>query len=108
MKCPVKDCTAQLSVRDGKELLGSAKQATLKSNSSSKIATDRLTTELRHIAKAELDKNGISVELIDDDIYHWKVKFFDFDKSEPIAKDLNKHAKVFNSVVYFVRTAALI
>ncbi len=33
---------------------------------------------------------GYSVEPVDDNIYHWELKFFEFDKSEPLYKDMQK------------------
>jgi hypothetical protein len=33
---------------------------------------------------------GYSVEPLDDNIYHWELRFFDFDKSEPLSKDMKK------------------
>lgn len=44
--------------------------------------------ELEHIAKADPKTNGFSVEPINDDLFHWEIRFFEFDHSEPLAHDL--------------------
>jgi ubiquitin-conjugating enzyme E2 Q len=38
--------------------------------------------------ETEPEKQGYSVEPVDDNMYHWELRFFNFDKKEPIAQDL--------------------
>jgi len=56
--------------------------------SCSKAATQRITQQLRHITKSKPAENGYSVTLINDNLYMWEVRFFNFDKDEPIAQDM--------------------
>jgi len=55
---------------------------------SSKYASQRLAQELRHIMKSKPEENGYHVELVDDNMYLWEVRFFNFDAKEPIAIDM--------------------
>jgi ubiquitin-protein ligase len=87
--CPVAGCATQLSVRDLKQLV--ADSAPSSSASSRRVrhdATQRLMAELELIAKADPQTNGFSVEPIDDDLFHWEIRFFGFDSTEPLAHDL--------------------
>lgn len=86
--CPLKDCGAALSVRDMKELLPNTSNFT--PSGSSQQATQRLLSELKQIMKTDPEKQGYSVKPIKDNLYHWEVRFFDFDKEEPLAADLKK------------------
>jgi len=55
-------------------------------------ATERIMSELKHIMKSDPEKNGYSVEPIDDNIYKWEVKFFNFDiKTDELAQDMKKY-----------------
>jgi len=86
----------QLSVRDMNDLLpkqGEIKHTTKKGGKiqaagSGKGATERLHSELTHILKSKPESQGYSVEPDDDNLYKWNVKFFNFDKSDPIGQDL--------------------
>jgi len=86
--CPLKDCRAELSVRDMKELLPNTGAFT--PSGSSQQATQRLLSELKQIMKTNPEKQGYSVSPIKDNLYHWEVRFFDFDSAEPLAADLKK------------------
>lgn len=89
--CSTAGCGKQMSVRDLKELVGdSAKQAKQVRKGVRHDATQRLMSELELIAKSEPEKSGYSVDVIDDDLYAWEIKFFGFDDSEPLAADLKK------------------
>jgi len=57
---------------------------------SSPGATQRITSELINIINSQPEKNGYSIEPIGDNLYAWEVKFFGFDKSDPLAKDMQK------------------
>ena len=61
------------------------------SGNGSKMASDRLMKELASIS--EKNDFGYSAEPINDDLYHWQVKFFDFDKNSDLGKDLKKLKK---------------
>lgn len=37
------------------------------------------------------NENGFSIELINNDLYHWRVKIYDFDKSYKIAQDCEQY-----------------
>jgi ubiquitin-protein ligase len=91
--CPVAGCLTQLSVRDLKQLVddlsaSSASSSLAPSRHVRHDATQRLMAELEHIAKADPKTNGFSVEPIDDNLFHWQIRFFGFDSTEPLAHDL--------------------
>lgn len=103
--CPVAGCAKPLSVRDMKDLVPRAAALAKKKqpsssggrkpprgggggSGSSRRASQRIMEELRHINASSPEKNGYSVEPVEDNIYLWEVQLFDFDKAEPIAKDL--------------------
>eukprot|EP01089_Gocevia_fonbrunei_P009538 TRINITY_DN21869_c0_g1_i1.p1 TRINITY_DN21869_c0_g1~~TRINITY_DN21869_c0_g1_i1.p1 ORF type:complete len:337 (+),score=67.29 TRINITY_DN21869_c0_g1_i1:39-1013(+) len=90
--CPLNGCTAALSVRDMKDLLPKKEEIAqwMSSGSGSIQATERLIQELKYITKTNPQKQGYSVKPIKDNLYHWEVKFFDFDKSDPIGQDVLK------------------
>lgn len=57
---------------------------------SSKLASQRITSELKHILASNPEKQGYSVAPIKDNLYHWECCFFDFEPKELIAQDLIK------------------
>lgn len=54
----------------------------------SKAATERLIKDLQAIAEEDSDKFGYSVDTIDDNLYLWEARLFDFDGE--LAKDMKK------------------
>jgi len=46
--------------------------------------------ELKHIMKSNCKAQGYSVQPIKDNLYHWEVRFFDFDSKEVLAQDIAK------------------
>eukprot|EP01118_Nematostelium_gracile_P012965 TRINITY_DN4822_c0_g1_i1.p1 TRINITY_DN4822_c0_g1~~TRINITY_DN4822_c0_g1_i1.p1 ORF type:complete len:335 (+),score=75.90 TRINITY_DN4822_c0_g1_i1:145-1005(+) len=102
IECPLKECTKELSVRDMKDLLPEIKKNSLfNPTKSSGKATERIMAELKHIAKSDPKKNGYSVEPMDDNIYKWELKLFDFDKTDPIGQDMNTY-KVKNILLHVI------
>jgi len=59
----------------------------------SKKATQRIASELTHILKTNPEKQGYSVDPIEDNIYLWELRFFSFDSNDDLAKDLKKLKK---------------
>lgn len=55
---------------------------------SSKTATDRLMSELKHISESNPQKDGYSVAPISRNLYHWELKMFGFDAKDPISNDM--------------------
>jgi ubiquitin-protein ligase len=88
VKCPSSSCKAEISVRDMKEL--SPKDSSLVPKTSSKQASQRITSELKHILSSNPEAQGYSVQTIKDNLYLWEVKFFNFESKELIAQDLLK------------------
>jgi ubiquitin-protein ligase len=88
--CPLPDCKAALSVRDMKELLPKNNPSSFIPSGSSQKATERLLQEFKQILKTQPEKQGYSVAPVRDNMYHWEVKFFNFENTEPIAQDLAK------------------
>eukprot|EP01105_Mastigella_eilhardi_P011410 TRINITY_DN2630_c0_g2_i1.p1 TRINITY_DN2630_c0_g2~~TRINITY_DN2630_c0_g2_i1.p1 ORF type:complete len:325 (-),score=104.58 TRINITY_DN2630_c0_g2_i1:165-1091(-) len=86
--CPLASCAKRLSVRDMQDLMPKKEPGAKPPQQSSRNATKRLMDELRHITTSQPEKNGYSVEIVKENLYLWKVAFFDFDKTEPIAKDM--------------------
>lgn len=43
--------------------------------------------------KADPETKGWSVELVDDDLQHWEVKLFEFDRESQLYKDLQRYKK---------------
>jgi len=98
VKCPVPSCGAPLSIRDMKELmpeLPKPKQhrGGIFPSSASKQATQRIANELSHILKSKPEKQGYSVQPVNDNLYLWDVRFFHFDPKDLIAQDLAKMRK---------------
>jgi len=99
--CPLKECKKELSVRDTKELLP-AKLQKISQSSRGKPSTsikqtggtgkgaERIMSEFKHILASNPEKNGYSVEPVDDNMYLWEIKLFDFDPKDPIAQDMKK------------------
>ncbi|KAH3763979.1 ubiquitinconjugating enzyme subfamily protein [Pelomyxa schiedti] len=85
--CPLPSCNKQLSVRDMKDLMPK-RAANARPTQSSKRASQRIMDELRYIMASNPEKNGYSAEVVDDNLYLWEIKFFNFDKTEPIARDM--------------------
>jgi len=93
--CPLSTCGKELSVRDTKEFIPKV-QTTGKStvplgnDGGSAKATERLMHELKHIMKSNSKSQGYSVQPLNDNLYHWEVRFFDFDSKELLAQDISK------------------
>jgi ubiquitin-conjugating enzyme E2 Q len=62
-------------------------------SSGSKEATQRLVRDLNNILKSDTKKFGVSAEPVGDNLYIWKVKFFGFEASSELGKDLEKCKK---------------
>jgi len=88
--CPFKGCGVPLSVRDTNQFFSKEKMNIIAPKGSSPGATQRITSELINIINSQPEKNGYSIEPIGDNLYAWEVKFFGFDKSDPLAKDMQK------------------
>jgi ubiquitin-protein ligase len=111
--CPVQQCLKPLSVRDMKvrfsllrthfrilhwslqDLLPKKPKQdefgsqVMRPTSATQQATQRLIAELTHIVNSHPEKSGYSVDPIDDNMYLWELKLFNFDKNtEPLAQDL--------------------
>lgn len=97
--CPY--CQKQLSIRDLNDFLkhkktkitsslSGFKHNSLVPKSFSKSASVRIMKEFYNIQKSNPKKNGYSVEMINDNVYHWSLKLFDFDMKDQIAKDLKR------------------
>jgi hypothetical protein len=73
VKCPFSSpqCKAEISVRDMKEL--SPKDSSLVPKTSSKQASQRITSELKHILSSNPEAQGYSVQTIKDNLYLWEV-----------------------------------
>eukprot|EP01098_Paradermamoeba_levis_P002090 TRINITY_DN1248_c0_g1_i1.p1 TRINITY_DN1248_c0_g1~~TRINITY_DN1248_c0_g1_i1.p1 ORF type:complete len:352 (+),score=96.87 TRINITY_DN1248_c0_g1_i1:57-1112(+) len=56
--------------------------------SGSKGASERLIKDLSSIMADEKPKYGFSASPIQDDLYHWEVRFFDFEKGSGLEKDM--------------------
>jgi len=99
--CPVEGCKAALSVRDMKELMPKPSEFA-PSGAGSKQATERLMSELKQIMKSDPEKQGYSVKPLKDNLYHWEVKFFNFDRTDPIGEDLakSKHKHILLNVTF--------
>jgi hypothetical protein len=89
--CPVADCNTVLSVRDVKELL--PEKSIIAPTGASHVASTRLMAELEHIDSSDPEKNGYSVEPVDDNLYVWEIRLFNFDKSDgKLYDDINQLA----------------
>eukprot|EP01119_Soliformovum_irregulare_P013837 TRINITY_DN3718_c0_g1_i1.p1 TRINITY_DN3718_c0_g1~~TRINITY_DN3718_c0_g1_i1.p1 ORF type:complete len:358 (+),score=94.41 TRINITY_DN3718_c0_g1_i1:130-1074(+) len=94
LECPLKDCHKLLSVRDMKDLLPQIKKSNSKHDGpfnptkGTGKATERIMAEMKHIMKSDPEKNGYSVEPIDDNMYKWSLRLFNFDKSDPLGQDM--------------------
>jgi len=53
-------------------------------------ATQRILKELTLIQNSNPEKQGYTVDPIDDNLYLWRVTIFDFDKNAPLAQDLQR------------------
>ncbi|KAL6060556.1 UBC core domain-containing protein, variant 2 [Balamuthia mandrillaris] len=93
--CPLQGCGAALSVRDMKDMMPTSSEIA-PSGKGSQQATERLLQEFKAILKTKPEKQGYSVKPLKDNLYHWEVKFFDFDPKDPIGQDLarSKHVRV--------------
>jgi len=87
VSCP--SCPVAISVRDMKELLPK-QDSGLAPKTSSKQASQRITSELKHILSSHPEQQGYSVAPIKDNLYHWQCEFFNFEPKELIAQDLLK------------------
>jgi len=102
--CPLPGCKAALSVRDMKDML--PKQSEIESwaasGKGSAQATERLIQEMKYIKKTNPEKQGYSVAPIKNNLYFWEVKFFNFDKTDPIGQDLarSKHQHILLHVTF--------
>eukprot|EP00003_Mantamonas_plastica_P014853 TRINITY_DN2554_c0_g1_i1.p1 TRINITY_DN2554_c0_g1~~TRINITY_DN2554_c0_g1_i1.p1 ORF type:complete len:391 (-),score=105.53 TRINITY_DN2554_c0_g1_i1:236-1357(-) len=95
--CPKDDCDVRLAKFDfdyfsheDKQSRGTTTAITMVPQSGTPNATKRINSELKHIFDGNPENDGYEIDLIDDNIYHWEVKFFNFDEKEPLAKDLQK------------------
>eukprot|EP01117_Protostelium_nocturnum_P018662 TRINITY_DN7847_c0_g1_i2.p1 TRINITY_DN7847_c0_g1~~TRINITY_DN7847_c0_g1_i2.p1 ORF type:complete len:221 (+),score=57.49 TRINITY_DN7847_c0_g1_i2:95-757(+) len=89
IKCPIKGCGKVMSVRDVEDFIPTKSEiASFNPEKSSKMATERIMSELKHILAAEPEKNGYSVEPIDDNMYKWEILIFGFDEKSPLAQDM--------------------
>jgi len=93
LECPIKGCGKDLSVRDMKDLLPVIQtklngKNPLNPTTGTGKATERIMAEFKHIMKADPDKNGYSVKPVNDNIYKWDLKLFNFDKTDPIGQDM--------------------
>jgi ubiquitin-protein ligase len=96
LHCPLANCKKELSVRDVKEFLpkkGSSLSVQARNfipSRSTPKATQRLHNELMHILNSNPEKSGYSVAPINDNLFHWELKFFNFDKDDPLHDDMKK------------------
>lgn len=93
--CPLKGCKIALSVNDMKNLLPTKSNNNNKSSpfnpkEATGKATERILNEFKSITKTQPEKNGYTVAPIDDNLYKWELKMFNFDKTDPLGKDLEK------------------
>eukprot|EP01116_Phalansterium_solitarium_P018994 TRINITY_DN5184_c0_g1_i4.p1 TRINITY_DN5184_c0_g1~~TRINITY_DN5184_c0_g1_i4.p1 ORF type:complete len:305 (+),score=13.45 TRINITY_DN5184_c0_g1_i4:923-1837(+) len=96
LKCPLKECEKTLSVRDMKDLLPQVQQSIVDKFapiSGTGAATERIMSELKHIMKSEPERNGYSVEPVDDNLYQWELKLFSFDEDSPLGQDMKRYKK---------------
>eukprot|EP01080_Neovahlkampfia_damariscottae_P008109 gene8109-12570_t len=70
--------------------------------SSTKQATDRLMKDYIELCKTDNSKYGFSASPIKNNLYHWEIRFFDFEKSicPDFVNDLKKYAKNHNGQDY--------
>jgi len=97
LNCPIKDCGKELSVRDMKDLLPKIQKkehgGPFNPTEGTGKATERIMSEFKHIMKSQPEKNGYSVKPVEDNIYKWELKLFDFDPNEPLGQDMGKLKK---------------
>jgi len=91
--CPVQGCNASISVRDITQLMPQRQDSKFAPKVSTKQATQRIASELKAIAKTKPETQGYSVSPIKDNLYHWEVRFFNFDPKDDLAKDLKAMKK---------------
>ena len=54
-------------------------------------ATDRLMKDLKLIYKSDQYKSGhYTIDIVNDDLYHWKIMMLQIDEDSNLAKDLAK------------------
>jgi len=107
LECPLKGCGKDLSVRDMKDLLPkiqkkSKEGSPLNPSGGSGKATERIMAEFKHIMKSEPDKNGYSVNPVEDNIYKWELKLFNFEKTDLLAQDMtaSKVKKILLHIIF--------
>jgi len=102
LTCP--NCKQVVSARDLEDLLPRGSTAVGKTRVpdpifagknakkpvASQKATQRIIKELTLIQNSNPEKQGYTVEPVDDNLYLWRVAIFDFDKGVPLAQDLQK------------------
>eukprot|EP00455_Lapot_gusevi_P040400 TRINITY_DN4569_c0_g1_i1.p1 TRINITY_DN4569_c0_g1~~TRINITY_DN4569_c0_g1_i1.p1 ORF type:complete len:241 (-),score=92.17 TRINITY_DN4569_c0_g1_i1:83-742(-) len=54
----------------------------------SQAATARLQKDLRHLLRHDISREGFSAIPVEDNLYHWKVEFFDFPNDCELYNDL--------------------
>jgi len=100
LECPFAECKKALSVRDMKDLLPNKeeKPSFFTPTKGTGKATERIMAEMKHIMKAEPEKNGYAVQPVGENLYKWELKFFNFDKTDPLGQDMAAH-KVKNIIL---------
>lgn len=63
----------------------------------SKEATQRLIADLKALSKSGVEKLGISATPINDNLYMWEVKFFNFEADIPLSRDLKEYQRKTNN-----------
>jgi len=104
LQCPLKTCNKELSVRDVKDLIPKVPKTSHNAINPKKgtgKATERILSEFKQITKSDPEKNGYSVEPIDDNMYKWELKLFNFDKTDPLAQDM-AHLKIKQILLHIV------
>jgi len=109
--CPIEDCGVELclgdsetlrkqadSVHQGTAFVDEAKdridakaaqaRGEVFVSSATRAATQRLTEELRLMSGPEAEKQGIRAELIDGNMFRWRVLLFGFDKNDKDERNL--------------------
>eukprot|EP01129_Flabellula_baltica_P005290 TRINITY_DN1902_c0_g1_i1.p1 TRINITY_DN1902_c0_g1~~TRINITY_DN1902_c0_g1_i1.p1 ORF type:complete len:333 (-),score=56.25 TRINITY_DN1902_c0_g1_i1:306-1304(-) len=89
--CPYPSCEEVLSARDMKLFLPDREERKNITKTTGSIqGTQRIVSELTNILNSDTNQNGYSVEPIDDNLYHWEVRFFGFEDSGLFADDMNR------------------
>jgi len=81
---PEKKVDTELYGKEEAQMLQSA----LRPKNGSKSATERLVSDLKEVLKKTNSTEGITVKPVDNNLYHWQIRFFDFPSDAQIYKDL--------------------